>query len=118
MVDDDPVIIQIYKMALSDSYDLSVAYNGKEALDMAVSDPPDLIAMDIMMPVMDGMEALQKLKENESTANVPVIILTSQSRFIVVIAGYNTGADYYITKPFTNKELLNGIQMLLSEEKA
>lgn len=118
VVDDDPAIIQIYKIALSASYDLSVAYNGKEALDMALSDPPDLIVMDIMMPVMDGIEALEKLKESAATANVPVILLTAQVQPKDVIGGYNTGADYYITKPFTNKELLNGIKMFLSEEKA
>jgi len=118
VVDDDPTIIQIYKIALSASYDLSVAYNGKEALEMAISDPPALIVMDIMMPVMDGLEALEKLKESAATAKVPVILLTAQVQPKDVIAGYNTGADYYITKPFTNKELLNGIKMFLSEKKA
>ncbi len=118
VVDDDPALINLYHMALNESYEIIAAYNGKEALDMANVQLPDLIVMDIMMPVMDGLEALTNLKGNAATATIPVILLTAQTQYKDVIEGYKTGADYYITKPFTSKELLNGINLCLGKGEA
>ncbi|HEX9880029.1 MAG TPA: response regulator [Candidatus Binatia bacterium] len=118
VVDDDPAIIQVYQMALSRSFDLSVAYNGREALEAASAQTPDLVIMDVMMPEMDGLAAMAKIKENDATAKVPVILVTAQVRHKDVLSGYNSGADYYITKPFTSRELMNGINLFLGEKEA
>jgi len=118
IVEDDLGLINIYKMALEESYDLFVAYNGLEALDMVNAEMPDLILMDVMMPVMDGLEALARLRDNAATSTIPVILLTAKVQDTDVLTGYKTGADYYITKPFTSNELLNGITLFLGKAEA
>lgn len=118
VVEDDLSLVDTYKLALGDSFEILVAYNGKEALDVANTQIPDLILMDVMMPEMDGMEALMHLKKNSTTAKIPVILVTAKAQHKDVIEGYQFGADYYITKPFTNMELMNGINMCLGDGKA
>ncbi len=118
IAEDDLSLVDTYKLALGDSFEILVAYNGKEALDVINTQVPDLILMDIMMPEMDGIEALKHLKKNSATAKVPVILVTAKVQHKDVLDGYQTGADYYITKPFTNIELMNGINMCLGNEKA
>ncbi len=117
IVEDDPRLLNLYQLELKESYDIVVAHNGKEALEMANVQLPDLVLMDIMMPVMDGLEALTRLKENAATATIPVILLTAKVQHKDVLEGYKTGADYYITKPFTYKELVNGINLCLGANK-
>ncbi len=118
IAEDDLSLVDTYKLALEDSYEVLVAYNGKEALDVANTQIPDLILMDVMMPEMDGMEALTHLKKNSTTAKIPVILVTAKVLHKDVLEGYQIGADYYITKPFTNMELMNGINMCLGDGKA
>jgi len=118
VVEDDLSLVDTYKLALGDSFEILVAYNGKEALDVINTQVPDLILMDIMMPEMDGLEALKHLKKNSATAKVPVILITAKVQHKDVLDGYQTGADYYITKPFTNMELMNGIKLCLGNDKA
>ncbi len=118
VAEDDLSLVDTYKLALGDSFELLVAYNGKEALDVANTQIPDLILMDVMMPEMDGMEALTHLKKNSITAKIPVILVTAKVQHKDVLDGYQSGADYYITKPFTNMELMNGINMCLGNDKA
>ncbi len=71
-----------------------------------------------MMPQMDGLEVLTRLKGEPSTATIPVILLTAKVQYEDVLGGYKMGADYYITKPFTSTQLLNGINLLLGDGKA
>ena len=118
VVEDDLSLVDTYKLALGDSFEILVAYNGKEALDVINTQVPDLILMDIMMPEMDGMEALTHLKKNSATAKIPVILVTAKVKHKDVLDGYQSGADYYITKPFTNMELMNGINMCIGDGKA
>ncbi len=118
IAEDDMSLVDTYKLALGDSFEILVAYNGKEALDVANTQIPDLILMDVMMPEMDGMEALTHLKKNSTTAKIPVILVTAKAQHKDVLEGYQIGADYYITKPFTNMELMNGINMCLGDGKA
>jgi len=113
MVEDDADLIKLCRMALQDIIEVEIACNGQEALDAANVHRPDIIVMDPMMPVMDGIEALSRFKENPTTATIPVILLTAKTQHKDVIEGYKTGADYYITKPFTTTELLNGINLCL-----
>jgi CheY-like chemotaxis protein len=119
VVDDNPDIITIVKTILEGKgYRVSSASSGAELLDMLKNQKPDLIILDIMMPEMDGLEVLSRLKAASDTATIPVILLTAKVQYEDVLGGYKLGADYYITKPFTSTQLVNGINLLLGEGKA
>jgi DNA-binding response OmpR family regulator len=99
--DDEPYIL----MALTDAvemegYECVTAINGKEALQKAREELPDLIMLDIMMPFMDGYEVCRELKADASTRDIPVIMLTAKSQQVDIQKGKDVGADDYITKPF------------------
>ena len=113
VVEDDPRLCTLYQLELKDHFEVIESHNGQEALDAVEKAKPDLVVMDIMMPVMDGLEALARIRENPSTASLPVILLTAKVLHKDVLEGYQKGADYYITKPFTSRELINGINMCL-----
>ncbi len=114
VVDDHPDLVEILRITLeSKGFNVRCAYSGKELLAVLEKEKPDLILLDIMMPQMDGLEVLYRLKGNSDTASIPVIFLTAKVLYDDVIRGYNTGAEYYITKPFTNTQLLTGINLLL-----
>ncbi len=102
--DDERDIVSALQIYLeSDGYKVFTAFNGKEALEVAALNEIHLILMDIMMPEMDGITAMVKLRE---TSNVPVILLTAKSEDTDKILGLNVGADDYITKPFNPVEML------------
>ena len=118
VVDDNPDIITIVRTILEGKgYGVLSATSGQELLDMLKSEKPDLIILDIMMPEMDGLEVLSRLKGLTETATIPVILLTAKVQYEDVLGGYKLGADYYITKPFTSTQLVNGINLLLGEGK-
>lgn len=78
LVDDDPLIIRMYQTKLSkDGYNISLAFNGEEAIIKAKKDKPDLILLDLMMPKMNGIETLEQLKKDSDTKDIPVVILTN-----------------------------------------
>ncbi len=118
IIEDDEALLKILKLLLENSYDITVAMNGKQGFEMATSQHPDLILMDIMMPEMDGLEVLKRLKELPKMATIPVILLTAKVGDENIYGGYQLGADYYIPKPFTNAQLLNGINMFLGSQNA
>ena len=118
VVDDNPDIITIVKTILEGKgYNVFSAFSGAELLNMLKGQKPDLIILDIMMPEMDGLEVLSRLKAMSETATIPVILLTAKVQYEDVLGGYKLGADYYITKPFTSTQLVNGINLLLGEGK-
>jgi CheY-like chemotaxis protein len=118
VVDDNPDIITIVKTILEGKgYQVLSASSGQELLNLLVDRKPDLIILDIMMPEMDGLEVLGRLKAVTETAAIPVILLTAKVQYEDVLGGYKLGADYYITKPFTSTQLVNGINLLLGESK-
>ncbi len=90
------------------------AYSGKDLFAVLEELKPDLIILDIMMPEIDGLEVLTRLKGDPSTASIPVILLTAKVQHEDVLGGYKMGADYYITKPFTRSQLLDGVNSILS----
>ena len=101
--DDDKDIVNALNIYLADTnYQIFEAYNGKEALDVIGKQEIHLILMDIMMPVMDGITAMTKIRK---ISNVPVILLTAKSEDTDKILGLNVGADDYITKPFNPVEV-------------
>jgi|SRR3990170_1663837 len=119
VVDDNPDIITIVKTILEGKgYKVLSAASGAELLNMLKDQKPDLIILDIMMPEMDGLEVLSRLKAASDTATIPVILLTAKVQYEDVLGGYKLGADYYITKPFTSTQLVNGINLLLGEGKS
>ncbi|HXV49001.1 MAG TPA: response regulator [Candidatus Binatia bacterium] len=118
VVDDNPDIITIVKTILEGrGYTVFSASSGPELLNMLPNHKPDLIILDIMMPEMDGLEVLTRLKGKAESATIPVILLTAKVQYEDVLGGYKLGADYYITKPFTSTQLVNGINLLLGEGK-
>lgn len=101
--DNEKDIVNALKIYLSDpDYKLFEAYNGKEALSLIEKEDIQLVLMDIMMPVMDGITAMTKIRE---TSNIPIILLTAKSEDTDKILGLNVGADDYITKPFNPLEV-------------
>jgi two-component system alkaline phosphatase synthesis response regulator PhoP len=119
VVDDNPDIITIVKTILEGrGFTVFSASSGPELLNMLPNQKTDLIILDIMMPEMDGLEVLTRLKGKTETSTIPVILLTAKVQYEDVLGGYKLGADYYITKPFTSTQLVNGINLLLGEGKA
>jgi len=107
IVDDTPANLEVlYKTLKEENYELSVAKDGANALNCVPKFRPHLILLDIMMPVMDGFETCQKLKDNETTKDIPIIFLTAKSEKKDVLKGFDLGAVDYITKPFNHEEVL------------
>lgn len=99
--DDEKDIVNALKIYLSD-YTIFEAFNGKEAVEIVEREEIHLVLMDIMMPVMDGIKAMARIRENST---VPIIMLTAKSEDIDIVLGLNVGADDYITKPFSPMEV-------------
>ncbi len=119
LVDDDRNILTSVQMALeAEGFEVRVFPDGDEALRELVPRPADLAVLDIKMPRLNGMELLQRLRQNASTANMPVIFLTSKDEEIDEIMGLRMGADDYIKKPFSQRLLVERIRSLLRREFA
>lgn len=108
VVDDEPDIVTLIKSRLeANGYEVVSAYNGKDGLEKAEETQPDMILLDLMMPIMDGYEAGQKLKENPKTKNIPIILFTAASAEEVAKKGAETiEAIDYVVKPFDDAALL------------
>ncbi len=118
VVDYNSDIVAIIKTILEvKGYALQFAYSGQEAFNLLGEQKPDLIILDILMPTIDGLEVLTRLKGDPDTASIPVILLTSKVEYKDVLIGYKMGANYYITKPFTKGQLLEGINLVLGEDQ-
>lgn len=119
IVDDEPFNVDYLEQELEDlGYETSSASNGREALDQVAADPPDLILLDVMMPVMDGFETCRRLKEDEETRLIPVIIMTALDAMEDRIQGIEAGADDFLTKPVDERELFARIQTALKLKHA
>jgi PAS domain S-box-containing protein len=113
IVDDNTDMRQHIESIISTRYNTLTAGNGAEALHVIRQQPPALILSDIMMPVMDGIELLKAVKENREIAHIPVILITARAGEESRIEGYETGADDYMTKPFSANELLSRVKSQL-----
>lgn len=117
-VDDEKHIVRLVQINLQKAgYEVATAGTGREALERVGEFGPDLIVMDVMMPEMDGFEALKKLKENPDTRDIPVIMLTAKAQDADVFRGWQSGADLYLTKPFNPAELLSFVKRLLANQE-
>ena len=118
VVDDEKHIVRLVQVNLQkEGYEVTTASNGREALEKAASSKPDLIVMDVMMPEMDGFEALGKLKEDAQTSAIPVIMLTAKAQDADVFRGWQSGADLYLTKPFNPVELLSFVKRIFESQQ-
>jgi len=117
VVDDNSDMRLYVRNILIDSYAVSEAPDGKEGYQLACSAIPDLIVTDVMMHPLDGIELCRLLKTDERTSHIPVIMLTALSDTQERVTGLETGADDYITKPFSNRELLTRITNLIAQRK-
>ncbi len=114
LAEDEPQIARLIEFKLKkEGYQVIWKENGEEALKAIKMDKPDLILLDIMMPVMDGYEVLRRLKEDENLKSVPVIMLTARAQEKDVVKGIDLGAEDYITKPFHPAELLVRVKRIL-----
>jgi DNA-binding response OmpR family regulator len=116
IVDDEPNIVTSLEFLMRGSdYEVRVALNGAEALRLADSFRPDVILLDVMMPQRSGFEVCQKIRENPVLRDVKIIMLTAKGRDAERDRGLDLGANAYVTKPFSTKELVNTVRELLSE---
>jgi two-component system alkaline phosphatase synthesis response regulator PhoP len=114
LVDDEPDILEIVSYNLkNEGYQVYTANNGKEGIEKAKKILPDLIILDVMMPDIDGIEACKILKEIDSLSNTIITFFTARSEEYSQLAGYEAGADDYITKPIKPKLLLSKVNALL-----
>ena len=116
-VDDEKHIVRLVEITLQrEGYEVVTANNGAEALEKVATEKPDLVIMDVMMPEMDGLQALQKLKDDPATADVPVIMLTAKAQDSDVFQGWKSGADLYLTKPFNPQELMTFVRRIFADQ--
>ncbi|MGD0265526.1 MAG: response regulator [Candidatus Methylomirabilota bacterium] len=114
VVDDTPEIQELLQIHLeTEGYQVLVAGNGQEALAAVAAEAPDLILLDVLMPVMDGYEVCRRLKADEETAFIPIVILTALQDLSHRLRGIELGADDFLTKPFNHLELLTRVRSLL-----
>ncbi len=117
IADDEPDILEFLKYNFEkEGYEVSTALNGLEAIEKAEEISPDLIILDVMMPEMDGMEACRILREKTAFKSTLILFLTARSEDFSEIAGFQAGADDYVTKPIRPRVLLARVRSLLSRK--
>jgi CheY-like chemotaxis protein len=117
IVDDEQSVRLLVKKFLSDDYTVIEASDGQKAVDVARSQKPDIILMDIMMPTMDGLTACSEIKRNASTSKIPIIMLTGVDYELNKRLCKELGASAYITKPFSLQELLDIVSKFLPQNQ-
>ena len=105
--------IMLQRLFEYEGYRVHCAYNGPDALDAARELHPDLVLLDINMPGMNGFEVLQRMRESESTASIPTILITALGDQSAIVQGLQLGADDYVTKPFSPRELVARVRAVL-----
>lgn len=119
-VDDIPLnLILVQKMLARFNFKLRTASNGQQALDAVAAQKPDLILLDLMMPGIDGFEVIRRLRDNPSTADIRIVILSALNSNEDVVKGFNMGADDFIMKPIIMEKLLSCVitQLQVAESK-
>ena len=115
MIDDNPDMLEILRLLLKvNGHRPIMALGGKEGLDIARKEPPDVILLDIMMPDIDGFEVLRRLKLDMSTEKIPEILVTAVSGQALIDKAISLGAEGYVTKPYTRNQLMSLINEVSS----
>lgn len=116
IADDDPLLVELLEYKLeARGYEVLKADDGPSALEAAQKEQPALIVLDAMMPGFDGFEVLRRLKDDETTAGIPVVMLTARKAENDVLQGLSLGAHDYLVKPFMPQELVTRISKILGE---
>ena len=114
LVDDDPVILKLLQVNFEmEGYTVLTANDGVEGLEKARAERPDVVILDIMMPRMDGLEVTRELKGDDSTKEMPILLLSAKAQASDIQLGRDVGADDYLTKPFDPLELLERVSEIL-----
>ena len=114
IVDDEPsIIVALQFLMEQNGYETLVAFSGEEAMEVVAQHRPDLILLDIMLPVVDGFEVCQRVREKAEWKDIRIVLVTALDRESNVAKGLALGADAYITKPFANADLIAKVKELL-----
>jgi len=114
IVDDEPNVRRLLHTILSKTFDVYEAEDGRQAIEMANTQKPDVVLMDMMMPKMDGLTACHMIKNDPATKSIPVIMVTAIGFELNIKLSQQMGASGYITKPFSTEELLDKIAQVLT----
>ncbi len=115
LVDDSATTLMMEKMILkAEPYKLVIAKNGQQAVELARKERPDLVLLDVIMPVMDGFEACKQLRASEETRSTPIIMVTTRGEQRHVEVGFENGCTDYVTKPINGLELLAKVRNYLA----
>jgi DNA-binding response OmpR family regulator len=115
IVEDEKTLLELESILLtSKGYNVEVAMDGKSALELVANIKPDLVLLDIMLPKIDGYEVCRQIKANKATRHIPVIMLSAKKGKKDLVMGEQSGADWYITKPFKSAMVIETIDRLLS----
>jgi phosphate regulon transcriptional regulator PhoB len=118
IVEDEPDIRELVVHHLKrEGYQVSAASSGEEALRQVQAAPPDLVILDLMMPAMDGLEVCRRLRQDPATAMLPIVMLTAKGDEVDRVLGLEIGADDYVVKPFSPKELLARVHAVLRRSR-
>jgi DNA-binding response OmpR family regulator len=116
IVDDEEVIRKFLNIHLAKlGFEVKEAADGEQAIDELGKDDFDLLICDILMPKKDGWEVIKEVRSNSKTKHLPVIVLTAKNEDSDMFKGYDLGANYYMTKPFTKAQLLYGLRLMFNE---
>ncbi|HEY3915887.1 MAG TPA: response regulator [Verrucomicrobiae bacterium] len=119
VVDDEPDLLELIEVNLKAAgYDVVSATNGKDALQIAREKSPGLIVLDVMLPELDGLEVCKSLRRDAATGGIPILILTARVAEIDRVLGLELGADDYVTKPFSTRELVLRVKNLIRRKEA
>ena len=115
VADDEPNILTALEFLLQrNGYDVQIARNGEQALQLIESGPPDLVLLDVMMPLRSGYEVCRRIRERTDWTHIKIVMLSAKGRDAEVTKGLAMGADLYVTKPFSTRELMAQIKGLLA----
>jgi len=115
VVDDEPEVVKILQITLEHAgYQVTTAKNGTQALECVAADKPDLILLDQMMPEMDGLEVTRRLKSDDATDKIPIVILTAKGTESDLAEGWDSGTDLYLLKPVMMSDLVSFVNVILA----
>jgi len=118
IVDDEPnIVVPLQFLMEQKGYQVRIAENGEEAIEAISTFKPDLVLLDIMLPGINGFEVCQTIRENRDLGDIKIVLVTALGRDIDMAKGMALGADAYITKPFSNTEIVEHVRELLKEEE-
>lgn len=119
VVDDDPQVLRLLRVNFElEGYEVMSATNGEEALELVRGDSPDVVVCDVMMPGIDGLEVVRRLRADPATVTLPLVVVSAKAQRSDVRQGLKLGADAYVTKPFDPAELLDVVAQLLDKRSS